>query len=240
MRCIIVDDEPLAREGLELKVKQVSFLKLVGTFSGGIKANEYLAAANEVDLIFLDIQMADITGLELLQTLQKPPLVIFTTAYSEYAVTAFALDAVDYLLKPFDFQRFLRSVNKAHEIWHQATRLETKVDDNSIDFIYIRANRQYIKVFLKDIRYIEGMKNYAMIYTTTEKFMTAISLSLILGQLPSTIFTRINKSFIINIQYIDRVLPNSILLDRGKELPFGKAFQDEFIAKFVKNNLLER
>jgi DNA-binding LytR/AlgR family response regulator len=240
MRCIIVDDEPLAREGLELKVKKMEFLELAGMFSGGIEANRFLAENHDIDLMFLDIQMPDLTGLELLRTLKNPPLVIFTTAFSEYALDGFELDVVDYLLKPIDFQRFIKAVNKAREIWDFTQRPKVGSPDSQTDFIYIRADRQYIKVFFKDIRYIEGMKNYAMVYTTTEKHMTAISLTLIMEQLPLNCFARINKSFIINTQFIQRILLDSILLDKGKELPLGKAFQDEFINKFVKGNLLER
>jgi DNA-binding LytR/AlgR family response regulator len=240
MRCIIVDDEPLAREGLELKVKKTGFFELMGMFSGGLEANRFLAKNHDIDLIFLDIHMPDITGLELLRTLKNPPLVIFTTAFSEYALEGFELDVVDYLLKPIDIQRFIKAVNKAREIWELTRQPKTEKGEVLSDFIYIRADRQYIKVFFKDIRYIEGMKNYAMVHSITEKWMTAISLQLITEQLPDTQFARINKSFIVNINYIHRILPDSIVLDKGKELPFGKAYQEVFIERFVKGNLLER
>jgi DNA-binding LytR/AlgR family response regulator len=239
MTCIIVDDEPLAREGLELKVKKTGFLELIGQFSGGLEANRFLSN-NTVDLVYLDIQMPDLTGLELLRTLKNPPLVIFTTAFSEYALEGFELDVVDYLLKPIDFQRFIKASNKAHEIW-QFNQPKTKESESAEpDFIYIRADRQFVKLILSDIRYIEGMKNYAMIYTSTEKNMTAISLNLIMEQLPPTQFARISKSFIVNISYIQRVLPETILLDKGKELPFGKSYQEAFLERYVKGNLLER
>ena len=167
-------------------------------------------------------------------------MVIFTTAFSEYALHGFELDAVDYLLKPIEFQRFLKAVNKAREIF-ESTRIDkVNVAEIHADFIYIRADRQYIKVFFKDIRYIEGMKNYAMLYTTTEKHMTAISLQLIMEQLPLTQFARINKSFIVNIDYVQRVQQDFIVLDKNVELPFGKAYQDDFINQFVKGNLLTR
>jgi two-component system, LytTR family, response regulator len=239
MRCIIVDDEPLAREGLELKVQKTGFLELVGMFSGGLSANQFLAE-NAVDLIFLDIQMPDLTGLELLRTLKNPPLVIFTTAFSEYALDGFQLDVVDYLLKPIDLQRFMKAANKAREIWEQSRPKKANVVEPPSEFIYVRADRQFIKVFFKDIRYIEGMKNYAMVHTINEKLMTAISLQQILEQLPDAQFARINKSYIINVNYIQRILPDFILLDKKTELPFGNAFQEAFIEKFVKGNLLER
>ncbi len=239
MKCIIVDDEPLAREGLELKVQKMGFLELVGLFSGGLEANDFLLN-NTVDLIFLDIQMPDLNGLELLRTLKNPPLIIFTTAFSEYGLEGFELDIVDYLLKPIDFQRFIKASNKAHEVWKLQNQPKTLAENEPIDFIYIRADRQYNKVMLQDIRYIEGMKNYAVIYTMTGKLMTAISLQNIVEQLPSSQFARINKSFIVNISFVQRILLDSIFIDKGKELPFGKAYQEVFIEQYVKGNLLER
>jgi DNA-binding LytR/AlgR family response regulator len=239
MTCIIIDDEPLAREGLELKLKQIEFLQLKGMFSGGIAANNYLST-NAVDLIFIDIHMPDMTGIELIQSLINPPLIIFTTAFAEYALEGYALDAVDYLLKPLDLKRVVKAANKAHEIW-QAKQISHLIDNrNKPSFLFIRANRQYNKVLLKDIKYIEGKKNYAMVYTSTEKYMTAISLLQILDQLPIGQFTRIHKSFIINVSLVKQILPESIVLENGITVPFGKTFQDEFIEKFVKGNLLER
>jgi DNA-binding LytR/AlgR family response regulator len=239
MRCIIVDDEPLAREGLEIKVQKTDYLELLGMFAGGIAANRFLAE-NTVDLLFLDIQMPDLTGIDLLRTQKKTPLVIFTTAFSEYAIESYELDAVDYLLKPIDFKRFLKAANRAKEIWDMMNRPLSNSIEIQQNFIYIRADRQFIKVFFNDIRYIEGMKNYAIIYTKTEKFMTAISLQQIIEQIPVQQFARINKSFIVNIAHIHRVLSDSILLNSNKELPFGKAYQEAFIERVVKSNLLER
>ena len=239
MKCIIVDDEPLAREGLALKVKKIDLLELVGTFSGGVSANAFLTK-NSVDLIFLDIQMPDLTGMELLKSLKNPPLVIFTTAFSEYALEGFELNAVDYLLKPIDFQRFIKAVNRAQEQFEAFQTEKINTTEVHQDFIYIRADRQYVKVPFKDIRYIEGMKNYAMIYTTKDKYMTAISLQLITEQLPATQFARINKSFIVNIDFIERITQDFIILDKKLDLPFGKAFQEDFIKTYVKGNLLER
>lgn len=242
MRCLIVDDEPLAREGLEMKVQKAGFLDLVGIFSGGIEANQFLAA-NEVDLLFLDIQMPDLTGLELLRTMQRPPLVIFTTAWPEHALEGYQFPTVDYLLKPIEFSRFMAAANKAQEIWKRLNApaaAAPMVAAERPDFIFLRADRQFIKVFLKDIRYLEGMKNYAMVHTTKEKFMTAISLQQIMEQLPDDLFGRINKSFIVNVQLVRRVHADYILMENGAELPFGKSFQEDFIARFVKGSLLER
>jgi DNA-binding LytR/AlgR family response regulator len=247
IRCIIVDDEPLARKGIEAKVLETGFMEVVGMFSGGLQAHRFLAE-NDVDLMFLDIQMPDITGLDLLKTLKKPPMIVFTTAYSEFALNGFEHDAIDYLLKPIDFQRFLKAANKVKERFdflQLEKNSEKNIEKNEVeaigeDFIYIRADRQFIKVPYKDIRYIEGMKNYAMVYTTSQKHMTAISLQKIIDQLPDTQFARINKSFIVNIAHIERIALDFIVLDKKTELPLGKAFQEHFITKYVKGNLLER
>jgi two-component system, LytTR family, response regulator len=241
MRCIIVDDEPLALEGMELKVQKMGFLELVGQFSGGLEANEFLAK-NQVDLIFLDIQMPDLTGIELLHSLVRPPMIIFTTAYPEFAIVGYQFSAVGYLLKPIETKQFIATTNKAYELW-KSKRTETKTvveTENAPDFIYLRVERQYVKVHLNDIRYIEGMKNYAMVFTLKERLITAISLQQIMEQLPEYVFGRINKSFIVNTKYVQRINAENVVLDTGLELPVGKAFYDAFVERFVKGSLVER
>ena len=225
MRCIIVDDEPLAREGMALKIEKAGLLTLVGQFHNGLDANRFLTE-NVVDLVFLDIQMPDISGLDLLRTLKNPPMVIFTTAFPNYAVESFDLDAIDYLVKPIEFQRFMKAVNKAQEIFDLRKNRRHEVAEVKEDFIYLRADRQFVKVFFSDLRYMEGMKNYVMFYTVREKIMTAISLNLIMEQLPAASFARINKSFIVNAAFVRRVMPDFILLDDKTELPFGKNYQE--------------
>lgn len=239
MRCIIVDDEPLAREGMRSKIEKLSFLTLVGEFRNGLDANQFLAE-NTVDLVFLDIQMPDITGLALLRTLKNPPLVIFATAFPQHALEGFDLDAVDYLVKPIDFQRFVKAVNKAREVFDLRQNARHELAEVQRDFLYLRADRQFVKVFFRDIRYMEGMKNYVMFHTLREKIMTAISLQQIMEQLPARTFARINKSFVVNADFVRRVLPDFLVLDDGTELPLGKNYQEDFIRDFVKNSLLER
>jgi DNA-binding LytR/AlgR family response regulator len=239
MTCIIVDDEPLAREGLELKIAKMGFLELVGQFVNGLDANRFLSD-HHVELIFLDIQMPDITGLELLRTLKNPPLVILTTAYPQFALDGFALDVVDYLLKPIDFQRFVMAVNKAREIHDLRQRNKSHADSVHDDFIYIRADRQYIKVFFKEIRYLEGMKNYVMFHTLGGRLMTAISLQQALESLPRVKFARVNKSYVVNVAFVRRVQTDFLLMDNDFEVPFGSAYQEDFIRTYVKGNLMER
>lgn len=238
MKCIIVDDERLAREGLEWKIGKIDFLELIGQFNNGMDAYNFLSK-NKVDLMFLDIQMPDITGIELLQSLSHAPLVILVTAYSEYAIKGFELDVIDYILKPIENPRFIKAVNKAKDIW-EASKGPKELARVEKEFVYFRADRQYIKVQFEQIKYLEGMKNYVMVHTLTERFMTPISLRIILEQLPAHIFTRISKSHIINIHFIERILPHFILLTEGVELPFGKTYQEAFIQNYVHKNLIKR
>lgn len=206
MKCIIVDDEPLAREGVELNIEEVSFLELVGQFGNAISANDFLAN-NEVDLMFLDVQMPGLTGIEFIRSLNNPPLIILTTAYSEYALEGFELEVVDYLVKPIRLSRFIKAVNRAKEIYdlhQQSSKSKMTVESISNDYIYIKSERRYIRVFFKDIKYIKGLKDYVMIYTNKDKVMTAMNIKTINSQLPDAIFVRISKSYIINIHFIDR------------------------------------
>lgn len=239
MNCIIVDDEPLAREGMELNVQDVPFLNLLGQFSTALTANDFLMQ-QQVDLMFLDIQMPGITGLEYLKTLKNPPLVILSTAYPQHALEGFELDVVDYLVKPVRMERFLKAVNKAKERYDLQHQSQNKVTEVEQEFIYLKADRKYIRVFFKDIKYIKGMKDYVMLYTKDEKkIMTAMNIKTIHAQLPARIFARVNKSYIINIDYIDAVELDFIQL-AGEEIPLGRTYKEHFIKTYIKDNLIGR
>lgn len=243
MKCIIVDDEPLAREGMELNVMEMDFLELKGQFHNAIAANNFLSK-NEVDLMFLDIQMPGITGVEWLRDLKNPPLVIFTTAYSEYALKGFELNVVDYLLKPIRLNRFMKAVNKAKEIYDLKNQedqqvTETNEPEPELDYTYVLADRKYTKLYYRDIMYIEGMKDYVIIYTAKEKIMPAMNLKTIMNQLPSSIFARVNKSFIVNVNFIKSVDTDFITLEK-KEISLGRTYKENFMNQFVKKNLLKR
>ncbi|MEL6867315.1 MAG: LytTR family DNA-binding domain-containing protein [Bacteroidota bacterium] len=241
MKCIIVDDEPLAREGVELNIEEVSFLELVGQFGNAISANDFLAN-NEVDLMFLDVQMPGLTGIEFIRSLNNPPLIILTTAYSEYALEGFELEVVDYLVKPIRLSRFIKAVNRAKEIYdlhQQSSKSKMTVESISNDYIYIKSERRYIRVFFKDIKYIKGLKDYVMIYTNKDKVMTAMNIKTINSQLPDAIFVRISKSYIINIHFIDSVDQDFIQLS-GEEIPLGKTYRENFLNNYIKSNLIKR
>lgn len=237
LKCIIVDDEPLAREGMELNVNEMDFLELKGQFGDAISAYNYLSE-NEVDLMFLDIQMpGEMTGLDLVKALKEPPLVIFTTAYPEYAVEGFELDVVDYLVKPIRMQRFIQAVNKAKDKFTQDQGGVQSDDDG--DYIYIKADRKFVRLRLDDIQYIQGMKDYVMVYTQESRYMTAMNIKTIFNQLDNPSFVRISKSYIINANFIKEVNQNGVLIG-DEEIPLGKTYKDDFIERFIKGRLIQR
>lgn len=238
MKCIIVDDEPLAREGIELNVNDVPFLELTGQFGNALSANEFLSN-NDVDLMFLDIQMPGITGLEFIRSLKNRPMVILTTAYPQYALEGFELDVVDYLVKPIRLQRFVQAVNKAKEVFDLYQKVNSVVESIQDDYIYIKSDRKYIRLFFKDIRFIKGMKDYVMIHTDKQRIMTAMNIKTIFSQLPHSIFARVSKSYLININFIDAIDLDFIQL-AGEEIPLGRTYKEGFINKYVKTNLVGR
>ena len=222
-----------------MNVQDLSFLELVGPFEYAFSANTFLSD-NEVDLMFIDIQMPGITGLEFIRSLKNRSLVILTTAYPEYALEGFELDVVDYLLKSIRLNRFIKAVNKAKEIsdlYQQKNKNEIgSISDN---FIYIKSERKFIRVYFKDILYIKGLKDYVMLFTNNARIMTAMNIKTINTQLPSSIFVRTGKSYLININYIDSVETDLIHL-AGEEIPLGKTCRDHFINNYIKKNLIDR
>ena len=190
--CIILEDEPLAMKRTKSYVKKTSLLELLGTFENALEALEFLKN-NKVDLIFLDIQMDELSGIEFLESINVDSKVIFTTAYEEYALKSYELNILDYLLKPFSYPRFLKAVNKF-----------TKEDEVK-DYIFIKSGYQLEKVYFNDILYIEGMGDYRGIHTTSKKILTRQTFSDIQQLLPSTIFKRVHKSHMVSVNKIDRV-----------------------------------
>jgi len=239
MNVIIIDDEPLAREGLELYLQKLPNLTLVGQFANALAANE-LIAKGEVDLILLDIEMSGINGMDFIRTLKNPPMIIMTTAYPEYALEGFELDVIDYLVKPIRLERFIKGVNKAQEIYSLKNNTPAAVEAIESDFIYIKSDRKFIRLFYKDILYIKGMKDYVMIFAVdSKKLMTAMNLGTITKQLPSKIFVRVSKSHLININFIDAVETDLIQL-AGEEIPLGRTYKEHFVENYIKKNLIGR
>lgn len=235
MNCIAIDDEPRALEIIERFASKIDFLDLTAKFRDPIEALNYILK-NDIDLIFLDINMPGISGTELAKVLKKRPMIIFTTAYSEYAIESYELDAIDYLLKPFEFERFLKSVVKAKEfnkLKHEE-KTEQKIYGSPVNTnIQIKSGTETHHVKIDDIKYIEGLGNYVNVYTIDEKITTYSSLKDILELLPEKQFVRIHKSFIIAIRHIKSFESHQVKMG-AKTIPIGKNFRKEFI-ELMKN-----
>jgi len=236
INCLAIDDEPLALDLLEDFISRVPFLKLVEKCSSAFEALKMMQHEN-IELLFLDIQMPDITGIQFLKTLESKPKVIFTTAYPEHAIEGFELDATDYLLKPFSFERFLKAVNKASkQIQLQQVSLEPPSKDNSSDekdFIFIKSGYDTVKVPFKNIKYIQGLKDYVKIHTHDATVLSLVSMKAILNRLPADNFVRVHRSFIVAIDKIDLVQKRRISLGE-KEIPIGDTFRKGFIKALDK------
>lgn len=229
IRCLIIDDEPLAQRVIERYAENLSYLKIVKKCNSAIEAIEVLHHEG-VDLIFLDINMPKLTGIDFLRTLKNPPLVIITTAYAEYAIQGYELDVVDYLMKPFAFERFYKAVQKAEEILkardiqHFENREVEKTDE---DFIFVKSSKKTFKINLSDILYIEALGDYVKIHTTDKMIVSYQSLKNIETLLPPKQFPRIHKSFIIALSRIDLIEGNQVKI-RDRMLPVGTNFKNEF------------
>ena len=236
--CIIVDDEPLARKGIELHVNEIDWLDIKDQFSSAIKASEFLRS-NTVDIIFLDIEMPGLNGMDFIKSIKTDAAIILTTAYPQFAIEAFEQDVVDYLLKPIRFDRFLKAVNRASEILALQKKEYSEIEDIKEDYFYIKSDRKYIKLYFQDVQYIKGMKDYVMLFTEGEKYMTALNIKTIFKQLPKEIFARVSKSYLINVNRIDAIDIDSIMMGKD-EIPLGNSYKEAFLEQHVKGKLFKR
>lgn len=229
-KCLIIDDEPLARDLMRSHIEKLENFEIVAECGDAMKALQELRN-HSIDLMFMDIQMPQITGIEFLKTLKNPPKVIITTAYREYALDGFELDVVDYLLKPITFERFLKSINKFYQAnieESQAVNQVTSSKPVEDAFIYVKENKKVIKVHLNEILYVEGLSEYVQIYTENKKIITKTSMNNMAEKLPETGFMRIHKSFIVSLTKIEAYTSNSIEVP-GKELPIGRSYKSSVI-----------
>jgi DNA-binding LytR/AlgR family response regulator len=225
--CLIVDDEPLARDLIRSHLNKLDNFDVAAECGDAMKALQELRN-HDVDLIFMDIQMPQITGIEFLKTLKNPPKVIITSAYREYALEGFELDVVDYLLKPITFERFLKSINKYYQISQEETipaPSDTYTNKLEEPFIYVKENKRVIKVNLDDIVYVEGLSEYVQIYTQKRKIITKTSMTNMEDKLPSDGFFRIHKSFIVSLSKVEAFTAHSVEVP-GKELPIGRSYKN--------------
>lgn len=234
MKCIIVDDEPIARKGIKKLVDQIPQLELLECFNSAETASEYLQTT-EVDLIFLDIQMPGINGIEFARSIPRHTLVIFTTAYLEYALDSYEVDAVDYLVKPIDASKFRKAVDKAIT-YHSLLLDEEKksVENVEDECIFVKSDRRYFKVNLKEILFIEGLKDYVIIQMEGQRIITRMNVKTIHDLLPKNVFLRINRSYIVNRNRIDSFDNNDVFIKKY-EIAIGNSYRDAFFEEFMKN-----
>jgi len=234
MKCVIIDDEPLAVDLLVEFVGRVDSLELVTTFTNAIDAISIINQS-EIDLIFLDIEMPHFSGIDFINAIEKKPLIIFTTAYSNYAVEGFNLGAVDYLVKPIPFNRFLKAVLRAQQNFAPknlpASNQITSAPEIEHDFMFVRAEYENVKINFADILYIEGLKDYVKIYTSDNKYtLTLISLIKLENLLSSKGFARIHRSYIINIKHVKSIQKNKVLIAE-KRIPISESYKTSFFEK---------
>lgn len=238
MKCIVIDDEPLAIEGVLMNIGKVDFLEVDKTFTDPIEAMNYMEN-NLPDLLFVDIEMPDMTGLELLNSLRKKPLTIITTAYPQYALEGYELGVTDYLVKPIAFPRFVKAVNKAKEIMELEEKASYELDKTEQDYVFIRHDRKFVKLHFNDIKYVKGLKDYVVIHTDNEKLITAVNLRNFAAQIPSDKFARINKSYIVNVDHIDAVYNEGVYIGE-EQFTLGQTYRDEFQKKHIDGSVIKR
>ena len=231
LKCIITDDEPIARKGLQSYVERIDFLELVGVCEDAIQLNNQLKS-QQADLLFLDIEMPYMTGIELLNSLSNPPKVIITSAYAEYAIKGYDLEVSDYLLKPISFDRFLKAVNKVYD---QLISSQTPVVQ---DYLFVKTSLKLEKIRFNDMRFIEGVENYVAIYTSDGKIITHTTLRTILQKLPPERFVQVHKSYLVNIDKIDSIEGNLLGIGKNK-ISLSRTYKETALEIILKNKLLK-
>jgi DNA-binding LytR/AlgR family response regulator len=229
--CIITDDEPLARRGLMGYVEKINFLRLVDVCEDAMQLNAALKQ-QAVDLLFLDIEMPYVTGIDFLKTLAYPPKVIFTTAYERYAIQGYELDVLDYLLKPISAERFLRSVNKAYDYFHS-------MRGNEAPYFFVKTDSKLEKIIFADILFAEAMENYVAIYTNDRKIITHSTLKAVYESMPAQQFLQPHKSYLVNVDRIDAIEGNLLHVSKY-EVPVSKYQKEEVLEKILNNRLLKK
>lgn len=237
LRTIVVDDEPLAIKLLSGYVSKTAFLELSGAFNSSLLALEYIET-HPVDLIFLDIQMPDLTGIDLARVIGNRAKLVFVTAFERYALEGFRLDAVDYLLKPFGYDEFLKAALKARRILEQTERPEKQANEETEDFLFVKTAYKIRKVKYADILYIEGLKEYVKIFLTNEvqPLTSIMSLKSLEEKLPSRVFMRIHRSFIVNLQHIETIERSKIVFGKV-QIPVSDQYKEKF-QEFLNRNFL--
>lgn len=240
LNCVIVDDEPLAREGIANYVREIDFLHLTGTCENPIELIKILDE-NVVDVVFLDIQMPKMSGIDFLKIVKNPPLVVITTAFPSFALESFQLDVLDYLLKPITFERFFKAASKAKD-YHQLINRDTSNEnfsENATDYFFIKCGSKYEKIVLADILFIEGMQNYVTIYTDKGKYVTLLYMKNIEQNLDSRFFIRVHKSYIVSVNKVEGIEGNEIFI-QSHRVPVSRNHREQVLKQIVSKNLWVR
>ena len=232
IKCIITDDEPLARKGLQGYIDKIDFLELAGVCEDAVQLNSLLKQ-QPADLLFLDIEMPYVTGIDFLKNMAQPPKVIFTTAYEQYAIKGYELDVLDYLLKPISFERFLKSANKAYDYFAGAAT-------NQGNYLFIKTDNKLEKVNLNELLFVEAMENYVALYTPDKKLITHSTLKALQEKLPANQFIQPHKSYLVNIQCIQSIEANILHVGGKYQIPISKYQKEEIMEKIVNNKLLKK
>jgi DNA-binding LytR/AlgR family response regulator len=236
IKCLALDDEPLALDQMANYIRKTPFLELVAQCRSGFEAFDHISK-DKIDLIFADINMPDLSGLDFVKSLQTRPLIVFTTAFSEYAFEGFKVDAIDYLLKPIGYNDFLRAANKALNYIESVNQTKSK-SEGSQDNIFVKIDYKVVRISLNDILYIEGMREYARIHLSNGKsVMPLIRLHTLEEQLPSTKFMRVHRSFIVNLDKINAIEHSRIIFDGKDYIPVSEQYK-EFFNKFLSTHSL--
>lgn len=237
INCIIIDDEPLARKGLREYISDVEFLKLGGEYDEPLKAMDQISNGH-VQLIFLDVQMPRITGLDFIKSLKHPPPVIFTTAYPQYALEGFDLNAIDYLVKPISFERFLKAILRVKE-YYELRQKNISIASSEEDYFFIKADNKLVKIFYDEILFVEALQNYVAVHTINKKFITYLTFKSIGEYLPENRFIRTHKSYIVSAARIDNIEGNDICIG-SHHIPISRTSKEEVMEKLLKGRYLKR
>ena len=233
MDCIIIEDQPPAQRILKKYVKDVPFLKLKGVFSNVLEVIEFLKQ-EKVDLIFLDIHLPKVSGMEFLKMLDNPPRIILTTAFSEYALESYEFNVVDYLLKPFSFERFMKAVNRVQLEEKKSEEIQILANENPEQEIFIKSGYEHIRLKINDIIFIKSDADYTELVTKAKKYLSSESLKYWKARFEKNNFLQIHKSYIINKSKIVKVASNQVYLENDERLPIGRSYKDDFMQNVVK------
>lgn len=235
IQTIVVEDEPLAREGLLSYIGEIDFLETRAACESALDANKVLSSM-PIDLMFLDIQMPKLTGIDFLKSLKEPPMVIFTTAYPNFALQGYELDVIDYLVKPFPFDRFLKAANKARDFFDlkiSSRGGQRKGRGDAEGYFFVKCDHRYEKIHFEEVLYVEGRENYVVIHTAAKQFMTLLRMKNMEEILPAASFLRIHKSYIASVKAISSIDGNEVIL-AGKRLPLSREKKAEILEKLIR------